>query len=82
MAREMLSGTTMRSLQLLALLALAASSMTGCYHRARYMYAPGYYGRPAYVQPQRVYVQPQPVYVQPQPVYVQPAGQVIVQPGY
>jgi hypothetical protein len=77
----------MRTLPLLALLALAAPSMTGCHHhRARYMYGPGYYGRPVYVQqPQAVYVQPQPqpVYVQPQPTYVQPASAtVVVQPGY
>ncbi len=82
-------GHGMRSLSLLAVLALAAPSMTGCHHhRARYMYGPGYYGRPVYVQqPQAVYVQqPQPVYVQqPQPVYVQPqpaSATVVVQPGY
>ena len=76
----------MRSLKLLVTFALAASAVTGCYHR-RYGYGPGYYGRPGYVvRPQPVYVQPQPVYVQPQPVYVQqPAyqpAQVVVQPGY
>ena len=50
----------------LMVLALALSSLAGCY-------AGPYYGRPHYYRPYRqVYVAPRPVYAAPRPVYVAP----------